>query len=118
GALGDRAALLEQRPGRADLDALAAAGAGGRLAPGGAEVGGGPGVGAAAHDVPGGGALDLVADPDAAGAQDTAVVVDGEQRVAGVDADPRVDGGQLEMGDAEAGGQVLELAVVVGHAHR
>ena len=101
GALGDRAALLEQRPGRADLDALAAAGAGGRLPPGGAEVGDHPGVDAPAHHVPGVGALDLVADPHAAGAHDTAVVVDGEQRVAGVDADPRVDRRQLEVGEPE-----------------
>ena len=45
----------------------------------------------AAHDVPGVGALDLVADPDAARAQDAAVVVDREPLVRGVDVDLRVD---------------------------
>ena len=64
------------------------------------------------------GALDLVTDPHTAGAHDTAVVVDGEQRVAGVDPDPGVDRWQLEVGEPKGLGQVLELAVVVGHAHR
>ena len=85
--LGDRSALLEERAGRADLDALAAAGAGRRLAPRRPHVGDDAGVDAAAHHVPGVRALDLVADADAARAHDAAVVVDGEQRVAGVDAD-------------------------------
>ena len=115
---GDRPALLEQRSGRADLDALAAAGARRRLAPRGAQVGDDPGVGAAPHHVPGVGAFDLRAHADAARAQDAAVVVDHEAVVAGVDADRRVETGQLEVGEAERLGVVLQFAVVVGHAHR
>ena len=86
--LGDRAALLEQRAGRADLDALAAARAGRRLAPRRAHVGDDPLVDARAHDAPGVRALDLAADADAADAHDAAVVVDREERVAGVDRRP------------------------------
>jgi hypothetical protein len=45
-------------------------------------------------------------------------VVDGEQGVAGVHPHPGVDRRQLQVGNAQPGRQVLELAVVVGHAHR
>ena len=45
-------------------------------------------------------------------------MVDHEAVVAGVDADRRVETGQLEVGEAERLGMVLQLAVVVGHAHR
>ena len=116
--LGDRAALLEQRAGRTDLDALAAARAGRRLAPRRAHVGHDPLVDARAHDAPGVGALDLAADPHAADAHDAAVVVDREERMDGVDADRRVDDRQLEVVDLQVLGEVLELAVVVGDADR
>ena len=79
--LGDGAALLEERAGRADLDALAAARAGRRFAPRRAHVGHDPLVDARAHDAPRVGALDLAADPDAADAHDAAVVIDREERV-------------------------------------
>ena len=54
----------------------------GDVAPGLVQVGDDPGVDAAAGDVPGVRALDLVADPDAARAEDAAVVVDAEPLVA------------------------------------
>ena len=70
------------------------------------------------HDVPGVCALDLVADADAAKAQDAAVVVDGEQPVAGVDVDLRADPRQVEVGHAELVCRVLQLAVIVRDADR
>ena len=75
-------------------------------------------VGAAAGDVPGVGPLDLVAGPHAAGAEDAAVVVDAEPRVADVDLASRVQVVVADVVDAECDRQVLELAVAVGHADR
>jgi len=70
-------ALVEQGAGGADLDALAAACAGG-LAPGLMEVGDDHGIDAAAHHVPDVRAFDLGADADTAGAQDAAVLIESE----------------------------------------
>ena len=106
------------RPVGTHLDALAAAGAGRRLAPRRPHVGDDPLVDAGAHHAPGAGALDLGADPDAADAHDAAVVVDREQRVRRVDRDPGVDQRQLEVVEADRLRQVLELAVVVRDADR
>ena len=80
----DRLALVEERAGRADLDALAALGAGLGRAPRLVQVGDDAGVAAAAGDVPGVRAFDLPADAHAAGAEDAAVVVHAEALVRGV----------------------------------
>jgi len=63
-------------------------------------------------------ALDLVADADAAKAEDAPVVVDREQPVTGVDVDLGADPRQVEMGEAQLLGRVLQLAVVVRDADR
>ena len=78
-----------QGGGGTDLDALATAGAGRGLTPGLAHVRLYAGLEAAVHDVPGVCALDLVADPYAAQAQDAAVVIDEDVRVRCVHVAPR-----------------------------
>ena len=117
-ALGDRPAVLEQRARGADLNALATARARRRVTPAGAHVGHHTRLDARALDAPGEGTLDLGAHPHAAHAHDAPAVVDGEERVTGIDAHRRVDRRQLEMVDLQLFGQVLQLAVIVGHAHR
>src|SRR4051794_19721783 len=67
---------LEERAGGAGRQALAARRAGRRLAPGPVQVGDHAGVRAPAREAPGVRPLDLAADPDASGAEDTTVVVD------------------------------------------
>ena len=116
--LGDRPPLLEERPGGAHLDALAAAGAGVGLAPGRAQVGDQPGLGAPSHHVPGVSPLDLVADAHAAGAEDAAVVVDPEALVRRVHTRRGVELGELEVGEPQPDREVLQLAVPIGHADR
>ena len=68
-------------PGRADVHALAATCAAIGRAPGLCEVGDDLSIGPPPHDIPGVCPLDLVADADAARAQDAAVVIDGESLV-------------------------------------
>src|SRR5208282_33539 len=68
--LPDGSALVGKGAGRADLDALAATGAGFGIAPRLVEIGDDPRMGAAAHDIPGVGSFDFVANPDAPGAED------------------------------------------------
>ena len=113
-----RPRLLEERAGRADLDALAAAGAGLARRPraGARSVMTRASAPAAGH-VPGVRPLDLVADPDAARAEDAAPVVDA--RSAGGEASSAVAGWTVGVADvvhADRVGHVLELAVAVGDA--
>ena len=117
-SISETVAPFEQRAGRAGHDALAARGAGVRVAPGLVEVGDDPGFGAAAGDILGAGALDVPAHPHAAGAEDAAVMVHAEKRVGVV---------HLPLGEivlvadvvhALAAGEGLEFAMAVGDAHR
>src|SRR5262249_20422945 len=109
--LGDGRALAEQRPGRADLHALAAGGAGRRVAPRLVQVDDDAGVNAPPGDVPGVRPLDLVADAHAAGAEHAAGGVQAERRVRDVHRVVGVEVVQAHVIDAEVAGQILELAV-------
>ena len=100
--LGNGRALGEDGAGRARLEALAARGAGRRGAPGLIQVGDDPRLGAPAGDVPGVGALDLVAGPHAARAEDAAVVVDAESGMAQVDLADWVAGNRSGRGPRPA----------------
>jgi hypothetical protein len=62
------------------------------------------------------GALDLVADPDAASAQDAAVVVDPVPLVGDVHLVRREDVVEPNVVHSHRDGQVLEFAMTVGHA--
>ena len=61
--------------------------------------------------------LDFIAHPDAASAQDAAVLVQHEPLVGGIDRQLGVQRRQLEMGEAHLPGLVLQLAMLVGDAH-
>src|SRR5690349_407120 len=106
-----RFALLDERAGRADEDALAARGAALGRAPDAVEVGddlaGDPPVG----DVPRVGSLDLVADPHAARAEDTPVPVDDEILVRGVERFARIEIRNADAEKPDVVGEILELAV-------
>ena len=82
------------------------------------QIGDDDGVDAAAHHVPDVGAFDLRADAHAAGAEDAAVVVDGEALVGGVDGELGVAIGQADVGQALLLGQGLQFAMAVGDADR
>ena len=85
---------------------------------GGAQVGDHAGLDAAVHDVPGVGALDLVADPHAPRAEHAAVVIDDETLVRGIDRMPRLEVGHVDVGHADLPRQVLQFAVAVRDADR
>ena len=80
------------------------------------EIGDDDGVDAAAHHVPDVRAFNLSADADAAGAEDAAVVVDGEALVRGVDGELGVAIGQADVGQALLLRQGLQFAMAVGDA--
>src|ERR1019366_362013 len=111
-------ALLRQCPRRAHLHAFATARARRGTTPRGALIAHEPSGDAAPGDVPGVRAFDLVTDPYAAGAQDTAVVVQYKPLVRGVDRELGVQGREVEVGEAEPLGLALKLTVLVGDAHR
>ena len=64
------------------------------------------------------GAFDLVANPDAARAQNAAVVIHDEPVVRGIDGDVRVLVGEADMRYAMSGREVLQVAMAIGHADR
>ena len=117
GMVGADLAFIEEGAGGADLDALAAASATGR-APVLMQVGDDGAVDSSAHNVPNVRAFDLGADTNAAGAEDAAVVVEGEALVRGIDGELRVAIGQPYMGETLLLGESLELAVAIGDADR
>ena len=61
--------------------------------------------------------LNLIANPHAAQAEDTAVMIDGEAAVRGIDGQLRIKIIVMDMGDPEFHRQVLQLAVAVRHTH-
>src|ERR1035437_8487165 len=97
GHFGPRFTLFGKRARGAHLHALAAAGAAFALAPRLVEVGDHAAIHAARHDVPGMGALDFVADPHAARAQDAAVVVHHETLVGGIHRHARILIGEVHV---------------------
>jgi hypothetical protein len=80
GVIGADFAFVEEGAGWTDLDALAAASAGG-FAPGLMEIGDDERVDAAPHDVPDMRAFNFSAYANAAGAEDAAILVEGEALV-------------------------------------
>jgi hypothetical protein len=116
GHLLDRDAFFDQRAGWANLHAFAATGAGPRLPPGAAVLGDHQRVDATRRDIPDVGALDLVANADAARAQNAAIVVQHPTRMRDVHRQPRVVVGKPHMGHAQFLRQRLQLAVTVRDA--
>jgi hypothetical protein len=112
----DARALERQRPGRAHQHALAAPGAVRHLAPGLVHPGDDPRLAATHRDVPDVGALDLVADPHAPGAQHAPVAV--EARTSGARRRRPGAGGEVvvDVVDPVLGRQVLQLAGAAGDA--
>ncbi|VTR70066.1 hypothetical protein DESC_780254 [Desulfosarcina cetonica] len=114
----DGLSLLGQGAGGAYLDAFPAAGAGFGLAPGLVEIRYDSGMNAPAGNVPGAGALDVLADTDAPQAQNTPVMVQRKSGMGGIHRLGRVEIVVADMGHAELDGQILQLTVAVDHADR
>ncbi len=100
------------------MHALAATGTGIRRSPRFIQVRDHLGVDAPAHDVPGVGAFDLVANPHATGAEDAAVVIDDETVVRRVHFFLGITIRKMNVRDAQALAEHLHLAVPVRDAHR
>ena len=109
-------AFFRERAGGAGLDAFAAAGAVARVAPVVFEIADDAGVDAARGDLPHMRSFHLSADPDAAGAEDAAIVIEDKARVAHVHGQARVVVGIAHVGDAERLRHGLQFAVAVRDA--
>src|SRR3954454_15494077 len=72
----DGLAFFEERAGGADVHAFSAGSAGIALAPASGQIGDDFGLSTAPGDIPSVGAFDLMADPNATGAENAAVVID------------------------------------------
>ncbi len=99
------------------MHAFPATGAALGFAPGLRQVGNHQALAAAAHHVPGMRALDLVADPHAARAQDAAVLVQHKAGVAGIYRQVRINVGEANVIDAQTLAERLQLAMTVRHAN-
>jgi hypothetical protein len=117
GMLFGRGVLLgEQGAGGADVNALAAGGAGVHLPPGLIEPGNDAAVAAALGHIPDVGPLNLIADPHAAGAQDAAVVIEAEARMGGIHRALRILIREAAVIHPHRHRHVLQLAVAIGDA--
>src|SRR5208337_2696390 len=97
-------AFLEKGAGRAYLDALAAPGTRVGIAPRFTQVGNDERIEPSPADIPGVGAFNLVAYPDAPGAQDATMVIEAEALVTGVRGEFRKLIAQADVVDAQIGG--------------
>src|ERR1035437_3822744 len=113
-----RKAFFRERSGGTGLHALAAAGAVACMAPVVLEVADDARVDAARGYLPDVRALHLRTDPDAAGAEDAAILVENEAGVGHVHGEARIVVGVAHVGDAQLAGHELEFAMAVGDAGR
>ena len=110
--------MLRQSASWADLNAFAAPGAGCRLAPGRVEIGNEQAADTAIFYIPGMCALDLAADTDAAGTENTAVMIQKETGVGGIDAEPGIETRQIDMIQPKSLSHLLQFAVTVSDTDR
>lgn len=112
---GSDLALIEECPGRADLDAFSAAGASGR-APRLSQIRNYVGIDAASHDVPDMRAFDFAADSHATCAEDAAIGIGGEALVRGIHFQLRIPIGKPNVSESLIDSHGLQFAMAVGHA--
>jgi len=106
-----------ERAGGTGLHTLAATGAGSRVAPFGVEVANDARVNAAGSHFPDVRPFEFRAHPDAAGAEDTAVVVEDEARMGQVQRESGIVVSKADRADAEGAGHGLQFTVTVGNAN-